>query len=136
MALRTKGKYHYGDDQEDLSLELKRYAESNQYPVDEVAIIKCDMCGQTTFELFSDDDESAAMLRCASCAEKKFIGDSKTYINQDEVDNHECICGNENLAISVGLSFYKGTKDARWVYVGGYCSSCGMLGNYIDWNER
>jgi len=136
MALRKKGKYHYGDSQEDLALALKKYAESNQYSINEVRDIKCDKCGWDTFKLFSDDDESGAMCRCVHCSEKKFIRDSEEYMNQDETDYHECMCGNANLSISVGLSFYEGTKDARWIYVGGYCATCGVVGNYIDWNER
>ena len=136
MALRKKGKYYYGDNQADLALELKRYSELSKYPVEEIENITCEKCGQKSFKLFSDDDGSAALCQCINCAEKKFIRDSLNFINQDELDNHECMCENENFEITVGLSFYQGAKDVRWVYVGGYCSKCGMVGNYIDWNER
>ena len=136
MALRKKGKYYYGDNQADLALELERYSKLNKYPVDEIENIICEKCGQQSFKLFSDDEGSAALCQCINCGEKKFIRDSLNFINQDELDNHECMCENENFEITVGLSFYQGTKDVRWVYVGGYCSKCGMVGNYIDWNER
>jgi len=136
MALRKKGKYYYGDNQADLALELKRYSELNKYPIDEVENITCEKCGQKSFKLFSDNDESGALCQCINCAEKQFIRDTLNFINQDEIDNHECMCGNDNFEITVGLSFYQGTKDVRWVYVGGYCQKCGLVGNYIDWNER
>ena len=136
MALRKKGRYYYGDNQEDLALELKRYSELNKYPIDEVKNIICEKCGQQSFKLFSDDDESAALCQCINCAEKIYIRDSLNFINQDEIDKHECVCENDSFEITVGLSFYKETKDARWIYVGGYCKKCGLVGNYIDWNER
>ena len=136
MALRKKGKYYYGDSQDDLILEIKRYAENNKYPADETEIIKCDKCGQQSFNLFSDDDESGALCKCVNCDEMKFIRDSQEFINHENIDNHECMCGNPDFTVIVALSFYQDAKNVRWVYVGGYCSKCGMVGTYIDWNER
>jgi hypothetical protein len=136
MALRKKGDYYYGDSQDDLSLGLKRYAKNNKYPIDDLEVLVCRKCGGNVFVLFQDDEESGALCQCVNCAENHFIRDSQEYIDQDEMYILECLCGNKDLQITTGVSFYKGTKDARWVYVGGYCSKCGVLGSYIDWNER
>ena len=136
MALRKKGKYYYGDNKDDLNLELKRYAELNKYPIDENLEIKCVNCGQHSFKLFSDNDENGALCQCVNCSEDNFIKDSQEYINLNELENYECLCGNSHFYISGGLSFYQETEEARWVYVGGYCSKCGLVGNYIDWNEK
>jgi len=136
MALRKKGEHYYGDSQHDLTLEIKRFAECNNYPADEISEVKCANCKQQLFMLFSDTDESGALCKCKNCSEKIFIRDSQDFINLEELDNHECVCGNTDFTVNVGLSFYQGVKDVRWVYTGGYCAKCGMVGIYIDWNER
>ena len=136
MALIKKGNYYYGDNQDDLALELKRYAERNKYPADEITEIKCKNCGYQYFNIFSDNDESGALCKCVNCSENNFIRDSQEFMNLEELDNHECMCGNADFAISVVTSFYQATNDVRWVYIGGYCAKCGMVGNYIDWNDR
>ena len=136
MALRKKGRYYYGDNQDDLADELKRYAKLNEYPVNEVEHIKCAKCEQQLFKLISDYDEGGAVCQCINCSEERDIKDSKQYMQQENMNNNECVCGNATFNIAVALSFYSDTNDVRWVYVGGLCSSCGVLGTYVDWNER
>lgn len=135
MSLRKKGKYYYGDGINDLISELERYAYLNKYPVDLTESIICSSCGNKTFMLFSDDEENAAVVQCTKCKAKQYIHDSKCYLG-DKTDNYECICGADQFLIATGVSFYNGTSDVRWVYVGGYCPKCGLVGNYVDWNER
>lgn len=135
MALRKKGKYYYGDNIKDLIIELERYADLNKYPIDETEATTCSCCDGNIFMLFSDDEESAAMVQCIKCENKQYIRDSQRYLN-NKLDNYTCICGAEQFEIAIGVSFYTDTKDVRWVYVGGYCSKCGLVGNYVDWNER
>ncbi|GHT22384.1 hypothetical protein FACS189430_04080 [Bacteroidia bacterium] len=136
MAIRKKGKYYYGDTIEDLKIELERYSKTNAYPIDETTILVCPKCGNAKFLIFSDDEESSALCQCSNCAEEVFIRDSKKYFNETTKDDYLCLCDNADFEIMIGTSFYKGTNDVRWVYTGGFCSKCGLLGNYIDWNER
>jgi len=135
MALVKKGKYYYGDGVDDLISELESYSESNKYPIGKTEKVMCKSCGNSLFRLFSDDDETAAVVQCLHCDERQFVRDSEEFLNKN-LDNFECICGNDEFQIAIGLSLYVDTNDVRWVYVGGYCLKCGLVGNYIDWNER
>lgn len=136
MAVRKKGKYYYGDTIDDLKTELERYSKTNGYPIAETTVLICSKCGSKKFVLYSDDEESSALCQCSNCSEEVFIRDSKEYFDATQKDDFLCLCDNGAFEIIIGLSFYTNTKDVRWVYVGGFCSKCGLLGNYIDWNER
>ena len=135
MALEKKGKYYYGGEANDLIAELYRYSKLNKYHIDSTEKIVCQVCGNDLFKLFTDNDETAAVVQCTNCSGRRFIRDSQKYLGEN-TENFECLCGNEDFQIITGISFYKGTADVRWVYVGGYCPKCGLVGIYVDWNER
>ena len=134
MALTKKEGYYYGDGVEDLVEELERYAKLNKYPIDKTEQFVCE-CGGDLFEIFSDEDEAAAMVQCEKCSADHYIMGSESYLGES-LENYECLCGSGQFKLVCGLSFYSGTEAARWVYLGGYCPACGLVGNYVDWNER
>ena len=136
MAMRKKGKNFYGDNTDDLIAELRRYAKLNGYPIDAAEEQSCACCGEQVFTMFSDGEDGGALLRCTKCAERRFVTDSEEHLDENQLEQHACLCGNEALQVAVGLALYEGTQDVRWVYVGAYCPQCGLVGTYIDWNER
>ncbi len=116
-----------------LKSKITDYSESNGSVIDSFELIKCD-CGSELFQLYSDDTEGGAYVACSQCRKEHDIENSKHYI-EDE-DHNICNCDNDELNIGIGKSFYSGSNDVNWVYVGASCNNCGVSGVYVDWNER
>jgi hypothetical protein len=83
-----------------------------------------------------DEEEGAAVRTCAECGASQAIGDSDEYLNEAKLERRECVCGGDVFEITIGVSLYEGSNDARWLYVGCRCPVCGGLGNYGDWTSE
>jgi hypothetical protein len=135
MTLQKRGNHWYGDDHADARGEITRYAGLNGYPADHFADAIC-TCGGRVFGLSLDDDAGAAVRRCAGCQADHPIGDSSEYLQEAQLAECACPCGQEAFEISVGVALYQGSQDVRWLYLGCRCASCGMVAVYGDWKNE
>ncbi|MES2697689.1 MAG: hypothetical protein V4773_29770 [Verrucomicrobiota bacterium] len=135
MALKTKGKFSYGDAQADIHLELKDYAQQNGYPTSHFADAVC-LCGQRLFRLLVDDNEGAAVRECVACKKSHPIGDSGDFLEDATLSECECPCGSVSFEISVGVALYKTSEDVRWIYIGCRCPACQLTACYADWKNE
>lgn len=132
MALKKRGKYWYGDSQEDIRGELVRYGKLDDEVPTHFQDVKC-ACGSITFALRIDGEEGAAIRRCKVCDREHSICDGDEIASAAQLQSAECICGQDAFEITVGVSLQDSSEDVRWIYVGCHCPTCGMLGNYGDW---
>jgi hypothetical protein len=135
MALKKRGEYYYGDSQADIRDEILRYSKKNGYPAQYFADAVC-KCKENVFHLLLDDDEGAAVRICSSCKRKHPIGDSGDFLEDAELQECACPCGNEEYEISVGVSLYDDTEDVKWIYIGCHCTNCGLTAVYGDWKNE
>jgi hypothetical protein len=135
MALHKRGKYWYGDAQDDLHPELLRYSKVNGYVVDHYADAVC-TCGGQRFWVGFDEVQGAAVRVCTACEKEHPIGDSADYLDEAELQGAECVCGAHAFEITVGVSLYRESEDVRWLYLGLRCVQCGLLGCYADWKNE
>jgi hypothetical protein len=135
MALKKRGKHRYGESQADIREELLRYSKANAYVVQHFADAKC-TCGGTVFRLKLDDTEGAALRCCSGCSTEHPIGDSSEYLDDAELEDCACPCGEEELEITAGVSLYADSEDVRWLYLGCRCPKCGLTAVYGDWKNE
>lgn len=135
MALRKRGEYRFGDAQSDIRAELARYSKKNSYLAQHFADAIC-KCGARTFCLKLDDTEGAAIRICAACKLEHPIGDSADYLEDAELQECACPCGNEEFEITVGVSLYDDSEDVKWLYLGCRCPKCGLTAVYGDWKNE
>ena len=135
MALKKRGKYWYGDSQADIRSELVRYGKADDEAPTQFKDVRC-KCGSTTFRLQMDEEQGAAVRTCTECGTSQAIGDSNEYLKGANLEPRGCVCGGDVLEITIGVSLYEGSNDARWLYVGCRCPVCGVLGNYGDWTSE
>ncbi|MEM9632039.1 MAG: hypothetical protein AAGA50_11985, partial [Pseudomonadota bacterium] len=117
----------------ELRNEIERYSELNGCKISKFEVVTCH-CGGNDFKLFSDDQNGAAFATCASCGNTEDIWNSQKYTEKPL--QNICRCGQEELALALGLSTYSNSDDIRWVYVGAHCKICRLSGVYVDWQER
>jgi hypothetical protein len=134
MVLEKRGEYDYGDSQADIRAEIVRYSE-NGYVACHFADAKC-ACGGSLFGLALDDNEGVAVRSCRVCTTDHAIGDSDEFVEDAELEECACPCGAEEFEITVGVSLYEGSEDARWLYLGCRCSRCGLTAVYGDWKNE
>lgn len=135
MALKKRGKYRYGDSQADIHAELLRYSKENTYVAQHFADAIC-KCGGKVFRLTLDDNEGAAIRVCVACKAEHPIGDSDEYLEDAELEECACPCGNEEFEIAVGVSLYEDSEDVKWLYLGCRCPKCGLTAVYGDWKNE
>jgi hypothetical protein len=135
MALRRRGKWRYGDSQADIPGEILRYSKGVEYLAHHYADAVCG-CGGKVFRLLLDDTQGAAVRRCVACNAEHPIGDSDEYMEEAELGECACPCGNEEFEISVGVSLYEGSEDVKWLYLGCRCPGCGLTAVYGDWKNE
>lgn len=116
-----------------LEKEILRYSKLNGYAISDFEKLSCS-CGSEKFRLYSDDVEGGAFAICTQCNHEIDIETSKRVI--EDKQQNICTCDNEFLRIGIGKAFYNDTKKIRWIYIGAACNDCGLLGVYVDWNER
>ena len=134
MALRKKGKYRYGDSQQDIRDELRGYSRG-VYLAEHFADAVC-FCGGTTFVLLLDGNEGVAKRVCAACQNEHFIGDSEDYAEDAELEECQCPCGAESFEITAGIALYEGSDDVKWIYLGCRCVACALVACYGDWKSE
>jgi hypothetical protein len=135
MALRKRGKYYYGDSQADIRGEILRYSRRVKYLSQHYADPVCE-CGGKRFWLFLDDTQGAAVRACPACEAEHPIGDSDEFLEEADLEECACPCGNEEFEITVGVSLYADSEDVRWLYVGCRCPECGLTAVYGDWKNE
>ena len=136
MALQKRGKWWYGESQADIRGEITRYSKLVGYDADHFADAVCKTCSGALFTLLLDDTEGVAVRSCV-CGEKAHpIGDSTDFMEEAEVSQCSCPCGQELFEITVGISLYDGSDDVRWLYVGCRCPGCGLTAVYGDWKNE
>jgi len=135
MSLRKRGKFYYGDSQADIRGEVLRYSRS-EYLAEHFADAVCNDCGHKVFRLAIDEEEGAAVRTCASCKVEHAIGDSDEYLDDAELAECACPCGNEQFEITAGVSLYEHSDDVRWLYLGCRCPQCGLTAVYADWKNE
>lgn len=117
----------------DILKPLNDYATRNGEVVDCWEQLICP-CGDSLFQLYSDDNEGGAYCVCPRCRTEHDIENSRNYVVS--LVRNVCSCNSELLEIYVGKSVYPDTTEPKWVYVGGACPRCGVIGVYVDWHER
>ncbi|MCC9600555.1 hypothetical protein LOC67_08280 [Stieleria sp. JC731] len=140
MALTKRRNNWYGEDHADLRKELARYSTVNGYPIDNFTNVKC-KCGCQLFELYTDEEQGAAMRTCTQCHNEHLMGDSADYVSEAELVPHECNCRKDQFQIVVGVHRYRNADDSvsddvRWLYIGCRCPKCNLLGCYADWKNE
>src|SRR4051794_831856 len=135
MALRKKGKYSYGDSQQDIRTLLAKYSDSNGYPIAHFTDVRCS-CGNSTFRLFLDDVAAAALRVCIECGLQHAIGDSADYLGEAELGEAECPCGSSIFEVTAGVALYEGSRDVKWLYLGCRCTQCSLVSCYGDWKNE
>ena len=64
-------------------------------------------CKNNTFKLLTDETEGVAVRICSKCKAEHPIGDSAEYLEDAELEQHECLCGNDNFEITAGVALYQ-----------------------------
>lgn len=135
MALKKRGQHRYGENHADIRAELLRYSKLNAYIAHYFADAVC-VCGGKLFRLALDDNEGAAVRICVACKTEHPIGDSDGFLEEAELGECACPCGNEEFEITVGVSLYEGSEDVKWLYLGCRCPKCGLIAAYGDWKNE
>lgn len=135
MSAKKRGRYWYGEDAADLRIEIARFAELNGYAATEFAEAIC-ACGQRTFSLSMDQDAGVAVRTCIACSHQHVMLDGQEYLAEADLIEYGCPCNGNGLNLSVGIALYEDSQDVRWVYVGGFCPKCGLIGVYGDWKNE
>ena len=73
---------------------------------------------------------------CLKCRNEHPIGDSSDYLDEAELEECECPCGNELFEITVGISLYSDSEDVKWIYIGCRCPQCELTACYGDWKNE
>jgi hypothetical protein len=133
--LTKKGIHYYGESQADLRDEITRYSKLNGYLARHFADAIC-TCGGRKFRLALDENEGAAVRSCDACGDEHPIGDSAEYLEDAELEECSCPCGNDNLEITVGVALFEQSNDVRWMYVGCRCPECSLAAVYGDWKNE
>ena len=135
MSITRRNNHSYGDSQSDIREELLEYSEAIAYLAEHFVDAKCS-CGGTQFRLMVDDNEGAAIRFCTSCGCEHLIGDSEDYLEDADLEECECPCGNNSLEVTAGVSLYPDSEDVKWLYLGCRCPKCKLTACYADWKNE
>lgn len=131
MAIDKSGKWWTGDGAGDIDAYLREYT-ADGYPASDIVHAVCGECGSTEFDIRLDDEEGAAERTCSKCRADFAMLDSADYLEDAELEDAACPCGNESFNVAVGFA-RRDDGDVRWVYLGLRCTKDGVLGCYADW---
>ena len=120
---------------EDIRAEILRYSSENGYVAQHFADAAC-KCGERLFGVLLDDSAGAASRTCVACKLQHPIGDSEEYLEEADLGECACPCGNETFEVTVGVSLYDESEDVRWLYLGFRCPTCGLTAVYGDWKNE
>jgi Zn finger protein HypA/HybF involved in hydrogenase expression len=125
------GEYWRGENFADLAEYLREF-QADGYPVEHVNELRCPDCRGDTFQVEADDTEGCARARCGACRTALYIADSAENLDEADLAECACPCGNETFAVAVGYSLRE-NLEVRWISVGLRCTRDGTLGVYADW---
>ena len=134
MALKKRDSNFFGDAQSDIPEVLIEYSRDG-YVAEHFQDAIC-TCGHKVFRLLVDDNEGAALRICASCKNEHPICDSADYLEDAELEECECPCGQGTFEITAGVALYSDSEDVRWLYLGCRCPKCGLTACYADWKNE
>jgi hypothetical protein len=134
VTLHVRGRYTYGDAQEDIRAYLASHSRRN-YPTAHYADATC-FCGSNLFQLYVDDKAGAAVRVCEPHQHEHPIGDSAGYLNEAQLEACVCPCGADVFEITAGVALYKESEDVRWLYLGCRCTASGLVGCFADWKNE
>ncbi|WP_282296902.1 hypothetical protein [Stenotrophomonas sp. PS02289] len=132
MTITRKGKYYYGTEDADITIEVTRFSTLNEYIATRFHPATC-ACGSLDFLLLTDEEEGAGKRVCAECRTEVLLGDSADYIEGADIDNHICVCDEERFGIISGVALYADSNDVRWLYIGCRCRRCDLVGVFAHW---
>jgi hypothetical protein len=133
VTIDTSGKWWKGAVPEDLEEYLRGLtSQEGGKGIDAFRLSRC-LCGGTTFLLRADRNEGAAERTCPACKNSHLIADSAESWGDARPRRWRCACKSDKCNVGVGFSLREGGGDVRWIYVGVRCSSCGVLGCFVDW---
>lgn len=139
-----------GETVADLDAYLRTLMDDPQ-PDDRFVHPACRQCGGDVFSLTGDAEQGVMTRTCARCilseddtaAERAThpICDSGDYADDAEDDEYGCPCRrSDEFRLAVAFTHADVTDEAgrvgrlvKWVYVGGMCVRCGIVGLYADW---
>jgi ribosomal protein S27AE len=141
-----------GDTLDDLDAYLRSRMFSPE-PDDRFVHPVCKQCGGDVFSL--EGDGHGMRRWCGECvfaededddAAGHFICESGEFWDEAEADDYHCPCRQSSLfRVSVAFNHVSvQRRDAngslvrmvKWIYVGGMCVRCGVVGLYADWIVR
>lgn len=131
MTVDRSGRWWVGTEAGDLDEYLADFSASG-YPVGRVVHARC-ACGGSQFHVRVDDEEGCAERTCVACGTAVLMLDSGDTVEDADLEEAACPCGNESFDVAVGFALGDGGQDLRWVYVGLRCVRDGVLGCYTDW---
>lgn len=135
MTLRKKRKQWYGDDHADIVAFLRERS-ANNYLATKFANARCAQCEADEHAIQLDDGAGVVVRTCRVCKTSHPVGDSAEFLDEAELDDCQCPCGNEMFQLTIGVALYEGSEDVKWLYVGLRCTECGLIGNYGDWKNE
>jgi hypothetical protein len=133
MTVSQRGGVWKGTAASDLDEYLRAFA-AEGHAVAEVVHAACSACGGggAGFALALDDDEGVVVRRCRACGGQVPMLDSAQYLDDADLGDAACPCGNEVFDVAVGFAL-RDDAEVRWVSVGLRCHRDGLLGVYADW---
>jgi hypothetical protein len=134
MVLRPAGDFAYGDEPSDIHDYLREFSR-DIYAIDHSRNLVC-TCSNTTFLLYTDEDQGVAVRECTACENVHPIGDSDEYLEEAEPEQNICLCEKEVFQLVIGVALYRESSDIKWLYVGARCIACGLVGCYGEWKNE
>lgn len=131
MTIDKSGQWWRGTEAADIEEYLGAFSASN-YPVARIVHARCAKCDGSVFSIRIDDDEGCAQRTCVNCGDHHLMLDSNESIEDANLDDAACPCGNESFEAAVGFA-HTGSGDIKWVYLGLRCTADDVLGVYTDW---
>jgi hypothetical protein len=131
VAIKQRGTYWYGGNDEDLATYLRAFP-GGGHAVEHVRPLACPLCGDTSFFALVDDEQGVAAVDCLDCGTRTLVADSAEHIDDAELELCACPCTGETFSASVGYAMTQ-DDEVRWISLGLRCLTDGVLGVYADW---
>ena len=130
MVIDKSKTWWTSDSASDIETYLREFT-ADGYPAADAIQAVCAGCGCREFNLRLDDEEGVAERTCSEYGTVFVMLDSADYLEDAELEDAACPCGNETFNVAVGFSRDDG--EVRWIYLGLRCTKDGILGCYADW---
>jgi hypothetical protein len=111
---------------------IRAYSVKNAYIATLFGDSVCN-CGNQTFTVLLDDNEGCAARTCVACEDQQPIADGEEYLDEADLGECACPCGQNAFEVTAGVSLYDDSTDVKWFYLGLRCPSCELAAVYGDW---